>query len=149
MHRLAGHNRLYYSGEQRHRGLNHQGLIDHGGRPVWISPGMPGSVHGLTAARSHSLLRVRRQVDGLVFGDKGYQGATCGTVAANKGCQLADPYHQANRAHAHTRGPGERSFATLADWHILDQLRCCPLAVAYYAPPSWFSQTANDVGKTH
>lgn len=132
--RLAAYDRLYFSGKHRHHGLNHQGLIDHAGRLVWISPGLPGSVHDVIAARTHRMLSTCRRAGVMVLGDKGYQGDSCGTVTPYKGRELPESYRQANRAHAHVRGPGERGFATLSHWHVLNQLRCCPLAGAYYAP---------------
>jgi Helix-turn-helix of DDE superfamily endonuclease/DDE superfamily endonuclease len=44
-------NRLYYSGKHKHHRVNLQGLVDpRHGDLVWISDGLPGSVHDLTAA---------------------------------------------------------------------------------------------------
>jgi hypothetical protein len=57
--RLGGDlNRLYYSGKHHHHGVNLQGLVDpRRGDLVWISDGLPGSTHDLTAARIHDLIR--------------------------------------------------------------------------------------------
>ena len=51
--RLGGTlDRLYYSGKHHHHGVNLQGLVDpRRGELVWISDGLPGSVHDLTASR--------------------------------------------------------------------------------------------------
>lgn len=47
-------NRLYYSGKHHHHGVNLHGLIDpRRGELAWISDGLPGSTHDLTAARAH------------------------------------------------------------------------------------------------
>ncbi|GGR13509.1 hypothetical protein GCM10010497_14570 [Streptomyces cinereoruber] len=45
----------YYSGKHKRHGMNVQVLTDPFGRLLWASPALPGSVHDLTAARSHGI----------------------------------------------------------------------------------------------
>ena len=75
--RLGGDlNRPYYSGKHHHHGVNLQALVDpRRGDLAWISDGLPGSTHDLTAARTHGVIAgaVRAEVD--LLADKGYQGA--------------------------------------------------------------------------
>src|SRR5437773_6686222 len=61
-------------------GVNLQGLIDpRRGDLVWISDGLPGSTHDLTAARTHTVITTAAHADVELYADKGYQGAG-GTV---------------------------------------------------------------------
>src|SRR4030095_13202743 len=53
--RIRAHNRLYYSGKHKHHGVNLQGLTAPRGRLIWISDGLPGSTHDITAARHHNV----------------------------------------------------------------------------------------------
>lgn len=43
-----------------------------------------------------------------------------------KGKHKPEWQKEANRLHARLRGPGERMFAQLKTWAILDQARCAP-----------------------
>jgi hypothetical protein len=122
----------YYSGKHRHHGLNHQGLIDDTGTLIWISDGLPGSVHDLTAARTHQVLSTCQKAGVTLLADKGYHGPNCGAITPYKGSDLSDSYRDANRSHAQVRGQGERGFAVLKNWHILDKFRCCPLRAVHY-----------------
>lgn len=56
--RLSGpQDRRSYSGKHRHHGVNLQALVDpRRGELVWISLGLPGSTHDLTAARMHRII---------------------------------------------------------------------------------------------
>lgn len=66
------------------------------------------------------------EADGwIVLGDKGYQGAQ-GALTPYKGRGKPDAQKDANRAHAQLRGRGERAFAQLKMWKILNKQRCCP-----------------------
>lgn len=56
-----------------------QVIADAAGRLVWASPALPGSVHDLTAARTHGI------IDALTSADKGYQGARGSVRTAFKG----------------------------------------------------------------
>ncbi|GIJ30699.1 hypothetical protein Vqi01_58610 [Micromonospora qiuiae] len=44
------------SGKHKHHGVNVQVIADAVGRLVWASPALPGSVHDLTAARTHGII---------------------------------------------------------------------------------------------
>lgn len=132
MNRLRAFDRWYYSEKHRHHGLNHQGLIDDTGRLIWVSDGLPGSVHDLTAARTHQVLSTCQKVGVLLLADKGYHGPNCGAITPYKGASLPESYQVANRSHARVRGQGERGFAVLKNWHVLDKLRCCPLRAVHY-----------------
>jgi len=46
----------YYSGKHKRHGMNVQVLTDPFGRLLWASPALPGSVHDLTAARTHGII---------------------------------------------------------------------------------------------
>jgi hypothetical protein len=74
--RLSGSaNRRYYSGKHRRHGVNAQVIADPHGRLMWVSPALPGSVHDLTAARSHGIIDALTRAAMATFADKGYRGA--------------------------------------------------------------------------
>jgi hypothetical protein len=55
---------------------------------VWISDGLPGSTHDLTAARTHTITATATAAEVELRADKGYQGAG-GTVSTpHKGRKL-------------------------------------------------------------
>jgi hypothetical protein len=135
--RVRAHDRLYYSGKHKHHGINLQGLIDPHGRLIWISEGLPGSVHDLTAARMHNILDLLDRSELYLYADKGYVGGE-GTrllvpVKKPKNKELPDRDKEANRTHATTRAQGERGFAVLKNWHVLDRYRGCPRRVGTIA----------------
>jgi hypothetical protein len=86
--RLGGPpNRRYYSGKHRRHGVNLQALVDpRRGELVWISPGLPGSTHDLTAARVHRIITAAQRAGVELLADKGYQGA---------GATVATPFRAA------------------------------------------------------
>lgn len=126
--RLGGANdRRYYSGKHRHHGVNLQGLTDPYGRLIWISAGLPGSVHDLTAARHHDVLATVDRAGLHLYADKGYLGGEADLLLVPyKGRNLPATYRDANRALATIRARGERGFATLKNWKILTRVRACP-----------------------
>ena len=75
---------LYYSGKHKRFGVNIQVLADASGFPLWVSDGLPGSTHDLTAARAlvlphlfpHTALHRLDRID--VLADKGYTSAGAG-----------------------------------------------------------------------
>jgi hypothetical protein len=67
--------RPYDSGKHRRHGVNVQVIADAAGRLVWASPALPGSVHDLTAARTHGIIEALTSADAMTFAYKGYQGA--------------------------------------------------------------------------
>lgn len=129
--RLGGaNNRLYYAGKHRHHGVNLQGLTDPYGRLIWISEGLTGSTHDLTAARHHQIFPTINRADLHLFADKGYLGGESTLLLLPyKGRRLPDGYRDANRTHAATRTRGEQGFATLKHWKILTRVRTCPRRV--------------------
>jgi DDE superfamily endonuclease len=64
----------YYSGKHRRHGVNIQVIADPAGRLIWVSAALPGSVHDLTAARTHGIDTLTSQKV-MTFADKAYQGA--------------------------------------------------------------------------
>jgi hypothetical protein len=124
-------NRLYYSGKHHHHGVNLQGLVDpRRGDLMWISDGLPGSTHDLTAARVHDIIAVAGRADVELLADKGYQGAGGTVTVPYKGRKLTPEQKAHNRMVNSVRGPGERGFATLKAWRIFTKVRCCPQRVA-------------------
>lgn len=120
--------RPYYSGKHQHHGVNVQVIADAAGRLVWASPALPGSVHDLTAARTHGIIDALTRADVLTFADKGYQGArgTVWTPFKRRRTRLSRRQKSVNRHHAKIRALGERAVCTLKTWKILTKLRCCP-----------------------
>jgi hypothetical protein len=134
--RLGGpQNRRYYSGKHRRHGVNLQALVDpRRGELVWISPGLPGSVHDLTAARIHRIITAAYRADVELLADKGYQGGAGATVTTPyKGRRPTKAQQQHNRMVNSLRGPGERGFAILKAWRIFTKVRCCPQQVGAMA----------------
>ncbi|MFJ6677417.1 transposase family protein [Actinosynnema sp. NPDC091369] len=120
----------HFSGKHRRHGVNVQILADPAGRLVWASPALPGSVHDLTAARTHGLIDMLTTNDVTAFADKAYQGAG-GTVHTPFKRHATRPrlsrgQKAVNRAHARIRALGERAVSLLKGWKILAKLRCCP-----------------------
>ncbi|MFI2577748.1 transposase family protein [Streptomyces rochei] len=114
----------YYSGKHKHHGVNVQVIADAAGRLVWASPALPGSVHDLTAARTHGIIEALTSANVMTFADKGYQGA-CGSVRTPfERCCFRPKLSR--RQKAVNRARGERAIATLKTWKILNKLRCCP-----------------------
>ncbi|GIJ34993.1 DDE superfamily endonuclease [Micromonospora sediminimaris] len=122
--------RPYYSGKHQRHGVNVQVITDAAGRLVWASPALPGSVHDLTAARTHGIIEALTSADVMTFADKGYQaaGASVRTPITRRRSRpkLSRRQKAVNRAHAKIRACGERAIATLKTWKVLAKLRCCP-----------------------
>jgi DNA-binding CsgD family transcriptional regulator len=135
--RIRAHNRLYYSGKHKHHGVNLQGLMDPYGRMIWISEGLPGSTHDLTAARAHNVLHTINQAETIyLYADKGYVGGESDHLLVPhkkppKG-ELTEELKEFNRALAATRALGERGFAVLKNWHIFNRYRGCPRRVGTF-----------------
>jgi hypothetical protein len=126
--RLGGPlDRLYYSGKHHHHGVNLQGLMDpRRGDLVWISDGLPGSTHDLTAARTHTIITTATAAEVELLADKGYQGAGATVSTPHKGRKLTKVQKAHNRMINSLRAPGERGFAVLKAWRIFTKVRCCP-----------------------
>ena len=120
----------YYSGKHKRHGVNVQVIADAAGRLLWASPALPGSVHDLTAARTHRIIEALTSATVMTFADKGYQGARGSVRTPFKRRRfrpkLSRRQKAVNRAHAKIRARGERAIATLKTWKILVKLRCCP-----------------------
>jgi hypothetical protein len=100
------------------------------GRLAFVSAGLPGSTHDLTAARDHGLIDALASASVMTFADKACQGAG-GTVRTpfkrhHHRPPLSRNQKEVNRAHARIRGIGERAIATLKTWKLLARLHCCP-----------------------
>jgi hypothetical protein len=65
----------YFSGKHRRHGVNVQVIADPAGRLIWASTALPGSVHDLTAARTHAITDALTSANVMTFADKAYQGA--------------------------------------------------------------------------
>jgi hypothetical protein len=93
----------------------------------WLSAGLPGATHDLTAARTHDLVLLAGRHRVTLFADKGYIGAGPGVfipIRAPKGRDLIPALKGYNRRHGRRRALGERGFATLKTWRILNKIRC-------------------------
>ncbi|MFF3391924.1 hypothetical protein ACFYW1_13465 [Streptomyces sp. NPDC002669] len=62
------------SGKKRHHGVVVQVLIDRFGRLLWALPALPGSTHGLTAAREHGIVGVLAAAGPKCRADRDHQG---------------------------------------------------------------------------
>jgi len=136
--RIRAHNKLYYSGKHKHHGVNLQGLMDPYGRMIWISDGLPGSTHDLAAARSHNILHMINKAETIyLYADKGYVGGESEQLLTPRkkpqNAELPDADKEKNRVLLATRAVGERGFAVLKNWHILDRYRGCPRRVGAIA----------------
>jgi len=118
--RIRAHNKLYYSGKHKHHGVNLQALTDPYGRMIWISDGLPGSTHDLTAARAHDILHVINQAQTLhLYADKGYVGGESERLLVPRkkpqNAELDDADKEKNRALSQFRAQ-LRSSAWGKEW---------------------------------
>ena len=69
---------LWYCGKIRGHAGNVQAVLAPGGFPLWVAPAEPGSVHDITAARTHALPALcHAAAHGLtVLADAGYNGVS-------------------------------------------------------------------------
>jgi len=109
-----------YSGKRKHHGVIVHVIADTAGRLVWASPALPGSVHDLTAARTHGIIDALTRADVMTFADKGGQGARGSVHIPFKRRrfrpELSRRQKTVNLAHAKIRARGERAIATLKTW---------------------------------
>jgi hypothetical protein len=115
--------RGWYSGKHKRYGVNIQALTSGDGSLLWVSDALLGATHDLTAARLHQIVATAAELGVEVLADKGYQGAGGTTVTPVKGRQLPAAVRRYNTRHARKRARGERGFATLKTWRILNKLR--------------------------
>lgn len=132
----SGYDRAFYSGKHKCHGLNVQVIADPAGRPVWISPPLPGARHDMGAARDHGIINALAEHEISAAADSAYQGAGP-TVAVPQRRRRKDPdtgryralsanQKAVNTAHARRRAPGERVNAELKNWKILRKIRSSP-----------------------
>ena len=122
-------NHLWYSGKHKTQGGNVQILADPTGFPVWSSEAEPGSVHDITAARTHCLGALYKSAaDGVpTLTDKGYEGAGIGVHSPVKGRDLDVANQSYNRLLTAVRALGERANAELKGrWRCLRRIHLCP-----------------------
>jgi hypothetical protein len=86
----SGRDRAFYSGKHKAHGLNVQVIADPIGRPVWISPPLPGARHDLGAAREHGIIDALTTHGIPAAADTAYQGAGP-TVAVPQRRRRLDP----------------------------------------------------------
>ena len=125
---------LWYAGKSHHHGGLVQGVMRPDGVPVWLSDVEPGTVHDLTAARTHALpalYAAASQLDLPTLADGGYTGAGIGVhVPARQpgGTQVLDVDTRTRNALLRgLRAQGERGFAVLKTrWKALQHVTACP-----------------------
>ncbi len=114
-----------------------QAIADPDGELLWVSGAIRGSIHDTAAARIWLIPRPLAEHGLFALGDKGYDGLDHDLVATPiKGRDKPKWQKEYSRLHARLRGPGERMFAQLKAWSILDQVRC---------NPNWVTQIAKAV----
>jgi hypothetical protein len=124
---------LWYSGkDHRHTG-NVQAISAPNGMPLWLSPVSPGSVHDITAARTHVLPALyAAAANGLpTLADPGYDGAGIGVHTPVKqptnGAELDIDTRTRNMLLRSLRCIGERGFAVLEGrWRTLRRITASP-----------------------
>ncbi|HCT75445.1 MAG TPA: hypothetical protein DGG94_11045 [Micromonosporaceae bacterium] len=91
---------------------------------LWISEGLPGSTHDLTA-RHHQVIAAATAAEIITLADKGYQGDGGTVTTPIKRKALTDGQRHVSSLINRRRGPGERPFATVKAWKIFTKVRCC------------------------
>jgi DDE superfamily endonuclease len=124
---------LWYPGKAHAHGGNVQAVLAPGGFPLWVSDGQPGSVHDLTAARTHALPAQYRAAaaDLPTLADPGYDGAGIGILIPVKqpagGQELDINTRTRNALQRSLRCLGERGFALLTGrWRTLQHITASP-----------------------
>lgn len=114
----------YYSGKKKNHGMNVQILADPAGPLIWATDALPGSVHDLTAARTHGIPDALAVDDIKCWADKAYQGAGPAIHVPFRGKNPPGWRRRHKRGHTKIRSLGERAMATLKCWRLLRKLRC-------------------------
>jgi hypothetical protein len=124
---------LWYSGKAHTHGGNVQAVLAPGGFPLWVSDVQPGSVHDLTAARTHALPALYRAAaaDLPTLADPGYDGAGTGILIPVKqpagGQELDINTRTRNALQRSLRCLGERGSALLTGrWRTLQHITASP-----------------------
>jgi hypothetical protein len=125
----------FYSGKHKKHGVNLQVIASPHGDVLWVSGGLPGSVHDKRAEWIWGVLDELEAAGLAVLADSGYQGSKYAHLPykKRKGGRILDSEREANRAHARLRAPGERANAQLKSWGILRKARCCPTTIGKLA----------------
>ncbi|MGV9387400.1 transposase family protein [Nonomuraea sp. NPDC003707] len=123
----------WYSGKDHQHAGNLQALSAPSGLPLWIAEVEPGSVHDLTAARTHVLgaLYAAAAAGLPTLADSGYEGAGIGVhtpIKQPEGNQVLSPDNRTyNRLLRALRCLGERGFALLKGrWRTLLHITISP-----------------------
>ncbi len=123
----------WYSGKAHHHAGNLQALSAPDGLPLWIGEVEPGSVHDLSAARTHVLgaLYAAAAAGLPTLADSGYDGAGIGIhtpIKQPEGNQILSPDNRTyNRLLRALRCLGERGFALLKGrWRTLQHITVSP-----------------------
>ena len=124
---------LWYSGKAHTHGGSIQAVCAPDGFPLWVSDAEPGSVHDITAARTHALPALyRAAAAGLpTLADPGYDGAGIGILIPVKqpanGRELDLNTRTRNALQRSLRCLGERGFALLSQrWRTLQHVTASP-----------------------
>jgi hypothetical protein len=124
---------VWYSGKAHCHGGNIQAVSSPAGFPLWVSDAEPGSVHDITAARTHALPALyQAAADGLpTLADPGYDGAGIGIHTPVKqqpsGQDLDINNRTRNALQRSLRCLGERNFALLTQrWRALQHITVSP-----------------------
>jgi DDE superfamily endonuclease len=124
---------LWYSGKAHAHGGNIQAVPASDGFPLWVSDAEPGSVHDITAARTHALPALyHAAASGLpTLADPGYDGAGIGILIPVKqptgGRELDINTRTRNAIQRSLRCLEERGFALLAGrWRTLQHITASP-----------------------
>jgi hypothetical protein len=124
---------LWYSGKAHTHGGNIQAVLAPDGFPLWVSDAEPGSVHDITAARTHALPALyHAAATGLpTLADPGYDGAGIGIHMPVKqptdGRELDVSTRTRNAIQRSLRCLGERGFALLGQrWRTLQHITVSP-----------------------
>jgi hypothetical protein len=123
---------LWYSGKAHRHGGNIQAVLAPDGFPLWVSPVEPGSVHDITAARTHALPALYHAAADLpALADLGYDGAGAGIYIPAKqptdGRELDINTRTRNAIQRSLRCLGERGFALLTGrWRTLRHITASP-----------------------
>ncbi|WP_285780849.1 transposase family protein [Microtetraspora sp. NBRC 13810] len=123
----------WYSGKAHQHAGNLQALSAPNGLPLWIGEVEPGSVHDLSAARTHVLgaLYAAAAAGLPTLADSGYDGAGIGVhtpIKQPEGTQILSPDNRTyNRLLRALRCLGERGFALLKGrWRTLQHITVSP-----------------------
>jgi hypothetical protein len=127
---------LWYSGKRHDFGGNIQAVMRPDGLPIWVSAVEPGSVHDLICAQEHALGALyAAAAQGLpTLADPGYEGAGIGVYTPFKqpadGRRLGINNRTYNALLRSLRCLGERGFALLLRWRVLQHVTACPKRIS-------------------